>query len=228
MKSRLPSIFKFVALSGAIASMATAAVITPGFTFSVADAFTGAAGVGTHFHSNTGGSFGNPAGLAEVGRLGDEEVRGLSEYNLTGLAVAPTAFVTFQVNQLGGLFGQANGTFTIAINAYTGNNTENLSDFQAASTGAVGSFSTSGLVVGNTLSFDITGIYNTAIGLGNTSLGIRLAQSPLLAPNQAIVFNNFRLTTDDQSNNRVPESGGTLPLLLSCLAVVAFLRRFRV
>jgi hypothetical protein len=48
---------------------AWASTITSGFTYTVADAYTGAPGVGTHFHSNTGGAFGNPAGLAEVGRL---------------------------------------------------------------------------------------------------------------------------------------------------------------
>ena len=56
-----------------------AATITEGFTFSVADKYIGPAGVGTHFHSSTGGEFGNPAGKAEVGSFFEEEVRGLSE-----------------------------------------------------------------------------------------------------------------------------------------------------
>jgi hypothetical protein len=77
------SVISFAFLGGG----ATAATITNGFTFSVADGFTGLSGQGTHFHSSTGGDFGNPAGKAEVGGFfGSEEVRGLSEYNLSGLS----------------------------------------------------------------------------------------------------------------------------------------------
>lgn len=193
-----------LALTGLFSVASHAALITNGFTFTVADAFTGASGVGTHFHSNTGGSFGNPAGLAEVGRLSSEETRGLSEYNLAGLSNAPSAFVTFDVNQLGGLFGQSNFEGLISINAYAGNNAEDLSDFEIATTGFVATFDTTGVSVGDIFSFDITSIFNAAITNGDASLGIKLQQDPLLVPNEAIVFNNFRLTTTNDSTNGVP------------------------
>jgi hypothetical protein len=64
--------------------------------------------IGTHYHSNTGGSFGNPAGKAEVGRFLSEAVRGLSEYNLTGLGTVLDAFVSFKVFKAGGLFNGTN------------------------------------------------------------------------------------------------------------------------
>lgn len=223
------TLFKVLASTAALlgvlaAPVASAAAITDGFTYSVADAYIGPSGVGTHFHSNTGGAFGNPAGLAEVGRLGSEEVRGLSEYNLGSLGNAASAFVTFDVFQLGGLFGQANYAGPISIYAYTGNNTEDLSDFQAAAVGLVGSFSSAGLLASDVLSFDITSIFNAAIDDNIGSLGIRLQMNPLLAANQAIVFHDFRLTTDDQST--VPEPGS---LLLTALALLALfgLRRQR-
>src|SRR5690348_4898232 len=78
---------------------AFADVITQGFTFAVASSSSDRTS-GTHFHSSTGGEFGNPAGKAEVGDFGTEEVRGLSEYDLSGLAAGP-AFVTFEVFRAG-------------------------------------------------------------------------------------------------------------------------------
>jgi hypothetical protein len=215
----------------ALCSSAFASVITNGFTYSVADAFTGSSGVGTHFHSNTGGSFGNPAGLAEVGRLSNEEVRGLSEYNLAGLSSAATAFVTFDVQQLGGLFGQGNYQGPISIFSYAGNNLEDLSDFQATTTGAIATFNTTGLIVGNILSFDITGIFNTAITANQSSLGIRLQLDPLVTPNEAIVFHDFRLTTDNlctgPSCANVPEPGTMALLGIALIGFVGVGRRNR-
>ena len=216
IKLALATVFLAIASIGS----AGAVTITNGFTFTVADQFGGAVGVGTHFHSNTGGSFGNPAGLAEVGRLSPEETRGLAEFNLAGQLVATSAFVTFDVNQLGGLFGQSNFNGNIDINAYVGNNTEDLSDFQIATSGAVGSFNSTPLVVGNTLSFDILSIFNAAIGNGGTSLGIRLQINPLLTANEAIVFNNFLLSTDDRTS--VVPVPAALPLFGTALLGLGF------
>lgn len=185
-----------------------AALITDGFTFAVASA-GGDFSVGTHFHSNTGGAFGNPAGKAEVGRYSTEEVRGLSEYDLTGLAASPTAFVTFNVFKAGGLFTGENDTpfdGTIDIEIYEGNNTEDLSDFEAPTVAYVTSFATAGLSVGDVISADITTWFNQAITDGWTSLGIRLRNEPLHTTSQAWTFDLFRLTTEDETT-RIPEPG---------------------
>lgn len=200
----------------ALAGSAQAVVITNGFTFTVADAFTGASGVGTHFHSSTGGDFGNPAGLAEVGELESEETRGLSEYNLAGLVVGP-AFVSFRVNQLGGLFGQTNYSGLINVNAYTGNNAENLSDFEAGSIAFIGQFNSTGLVVGDQVSLDVTSIFSTLVTNGASSLGIRL-QAAGGTNDTAIVFNDFRLTSE-------PVPAPSAAALLALAGVAARRRR---
>ena len=158
----------------------SAAPITSGFTFAVASG-CGDTSTGTHYHSNTGGAFGNPAGKAEVGRYSCEEVRGLSEYDLTGLSTAASAFVTFNVYKAGGLFTGTNDfpfNGNIDVQGYAGNNLEDLSDYQATSLGDVGLFPTTGLLVGDVLSFDITSIFNAAIAASQTSLGIRLLADP--------------------------------------------------
>jgi hypothetical protein len=197
-----------------------AAVITPGFTFTVSDGLIGPSGQGTHFHSSTGGDFGNPAGLAEVGGLfGQEEPRGLSEYDLAGLVSGGPAFVTFDVFSIFGLFGQSTGVFDIDIFAYLGNNAEDLSDYQAPATAFIGTFSTSGLSTGEGLSFDVAAVLDAAILDGDPSFGIRLQQSVHNTFGPAYTFNNFRLTTEP-----IPEPG-TLLLLTSGMIGVALRRR---
>lgn len=207
-----------------MSGLAQAATITNGFTFSVASGSD--QNNGTHFHSSTGGDFGNPAGLAEVGNFSSEEVRGLSEYDLTGLVSAVDAFVTFDVWGTGLFSGVNNFPFNgiIDVVAYQGNNAENISDYSAASAGSVGSFSTVGLSIGDVLSFNLTSIFNDAITNGWSSLGIRLQTEDTTNGGGAWVFNDFRLTNTDDTTNPVPEPA-TMTILGLGLAGVALRKR---
>lgn len=206
-----PNMFgdQFSAGAVTMSSAMTTSTITNGFTFTVADdSFS--PGVGTHFHSSTGGDFGNPSGLAEVGGLfGSEEVRGLSEYSLSGLSGSP-AVVVFQVSQLGGLFGQSNFVGNIVIEAYAGNNAEDLSDFQAPTIATLGTIDTANLSAGDLVSVDVGTLLATLLANGNTSLGIRLRAEPATTSDEAIVFSGFRIASPVVFFVANPAGGGTV------------------
>ena len=197
------------------ASSPNAALITNGFTYAIA---TGSdQDVGTHYHSSTGGDFGNPAGLAEVGAFASEEVRGLSEYDVSSQSNAISAFVTFDTYGTGLFAGTNDFAFdgTINILAYQGNNAEDISDYGISTSSVVGSFSTVGLAVGDIFSFDILNIFNFAIDNSWNSLGIRLQTEDNTIGGGAWVFEDFRLTTTNESN--VPEPAS---LTLLCLGLM--------
>lgn len=169
-------------------------------------------GYGIYFSSSTSNPFNNPPGKNEVGSYYNEDIRGLSEYNLAGLSTTSLATVNFNVFTSGGLFPAQNDfpfTGNIKVLSYLGNNEENLYDYQAPVIATIGTFNTANLAVGDTLSFNITSIFNSAINNGFSSLGIRLQVDDETNPDGgAWTFNNFRLAT-------VPE-----PTSISALLVV--------
>lgn len=225
MKRFLVTLVAAVTVAG-LPTLAWSSTITDGFTYAVASS---GGSTGSHFHSNTGGAFGNPAGKAEVGRFRLEEVRGLSEYNLTGLTPSSSAFVTFDVYKAGGLFVGDNDfpfTGTITVKAYAGNNREDIFDWQAPSIATVGKFSTTPLFVGGVLSFDITSTFNASVAAGISSLGIRLRADPLNSSG-AWTFDTFHLTADNQTTiPGVPEPA-TYALMIAGFGVITALTRRR-
>jgi len=179
LRSIIFAVISAITCASMMAPTVHADTITPGLTFTVARD-----DIEFFFRSNN---------RAEVGTSGNFVlIRGLSEFNLAGLTPG-SAILTFNVFREGGLTGQPPDNFDIGIVAYQGNNAENLSDFNVTTFGRVGTFNTAGLAVGQTLSFDVTPVYNSALTNGFSSLGIRLQPAPII--NSAYTFNTFRLST---------------------------------
>lgn len=215
-----------------------AIALLTGNEFSVASASPGGwpDPVGDHFHSDDSDTYGTGTDWIEVGECcadgNDEEARGMVEFNIVGAFVAQSAMVEVQVAQLGGLFGQSGpGSFTIDVYAYEGNNTEQIVDYSAEAT-YLTSFESAGLLVSQVLQFDVTDVFNAAVGDSDPSLGIRF--QPASEPGeQAVVFGNATLTfsTDPPlppvESTPVPSSSvtGLLLLLLATLGIgLVFMR----
>ena len=197
---------------------------------------------GTHFHSDSGGSFGNPAGLLEVGTyfvnpLHIEEIRGHGEFNLASIP-AGAATLSFDVFGLGGLFSQANFVGDIEILMYEANDAEDLTDYSVATVGSLATFNTGGLAVGDTLNFNVTTAVNDAKGNGYVSLGFRFqalnlglstsnvtvggVTTHIISPlsGAAITFEKMRILVED---GPIPEPEAWL-LVLIWLAGLGYIR----
>lgn len=148
------------------------------------------ASTGTHSHS----SLGQPA---EVGSyFSSEECRAVAEFNLAGETTASAVIASFSVSAIGGTLGQTGpGSFTIFVEAYSGNNSISNSDFSGAVLGTtLGTFSTSGITAGQVFSFNATSAFNSALS-GSGSLGIRLGLSSNPGNHVANRFDSFQINT---------------------------------
>lgn len=210
-----------------------------GATYSIGNAFTGGIHAeGSHFHSSNLSVLppGNPAvlfpGSAEVGGFfGDEEVRGISEFEVgdTEVIEAELFFDVFdlflvgaipETSGVGGLFGQDPLDGDVDVFAYAADHLETVSDYQVAPLSAdpILTFSANDFSGGDTLSVDVTAIYNDLAASGS-DLGIRLQMADANPDAGAITFNNFRLELTP-----VPEPS-SFNILIASLIGFAFFRR---
>lgn len=200
-----------------------------GLTFAVGSA-AGLPGLGTHFHAGTAGAEITEA-RAEVGnlevRFGTEEIRGLSEFDLSGVGEVASASLGFGVFAEKGLYDNNDFAYRgpIDIYSYRGDGVATLADYSAAETGLVGSFSTEGLAAGETLGFDVTAALNAALDAGEDSLGFRL-QIAGEGNGGAFTFEDFQIVTTetggptDPTDPTDPTGPSPVPLPASALLLL--------
>ena len=183
----------------------------------------GQAGIGTHSHFNSGTL---DIGIVLIDITSDpipltiiEEVRGLAEFDISGLGNFASATLDFQTNING-------GSDDINVFTYTGNNAEDLSDFQIATTGFIPQFSTGGLEEGDILSFNVTSSLLEAISNGDDSFGVKFQVNiPTFDPTTIISqafgphsFHQFEINTVS-AGAVVPEPSSLLSWATGLIAV---------
>ena len=204
-----------------VIALGLAWLASPGFAATILPSATGTASTGapwpapdalvTHQHS----FFGN---AVNAGENGVEEERGLVEFNLAAESPAGLVLLLFSNAQFQSCCGGATGgSYSIGLYSYVGNNAFVSDDFYVTTTSLLGTFSTTGISVGQQFSFDVTAAFNANAG---GSLGILL--KPVSEPAQtSYTFNTFRLETAAAA---VPEPS-TMLMLASGLAGAAIRSR---
>lgn len=154
--------------------------ILPSTSGTVASSASWPVATGTHIHQ---------LDHVEIGDFrGFEEERGVVEFDLSGQSAPGTATLSFT---LAFFFGTA---FDIDLFAYQGNNQVDISDYAAQSVGYIGRISSSQLVLGNQMQFDVSSVFTDA--LLNGALGIRLQAAGYPGEDDRDpVFADFRIDT---------------------------------
>lgn len=172
-------------------------------------------------------------GAATNGNFGNTEFEsGFAELNLAGLSYSTSAVLSFRYASCfiygsrcrSDLGGPAAGVATFT--EYVGDNVASTSDYPSFGVGTIGSLNLEGTSTNIGLSYDVTSLYNTAIGRGDAAFGVHVTipggyfgSAPI---NEFVTFDNFALTVSP-----IPEPS-TYVLMISGLgAVVASLRRRR-
>ncbi|MCU0878856.1 MAG: hypothetical protein MUF06_13820, partial [Pirellulaceae bacterium] len=124
----------------------------------------------TVFNASNGSPTGTSFGSTAIARVGNSNAgpdsRGMAEFSLSQpeLTTATQALLQFDLtNILNGI------QFPVRLEAYWANGSADVSDFQTSAATTIATFQPSSPVLGQTFSFDVTGLYNYAI---NTNQGL--------------------------------------------------------
>jgi hypothetical protein len=251
MRSQLRSFYSFLVVFAIICMNQASAFETDlvGTTSSIGNGFTGGSHpAGSHFHSSNLDVLpaGNPSiivpGAAEVGGFfGDEEIRGVSEFELQGAEAADAATLKFDVfdtfaaglspeaSGVDGLFNQGGYVGFVDVFPYVADATETISDYQVETLTELPILSFEvgpGLLAGgDTLSVDVTQIYNDLVAGGEAAFGVRLQMASPDPDAGAITFDNFRISLEQSSTPVVPEPNAGVIMIAGCGMLLGLRRR---
>ena len=162
-------------------------------------------------------------------QYGGQYTSARSEFNLAGQQAANAVMLSFQFDGRSTVMGAAQTpSMPVILSWYSGDNVANVSDWRDVTfpPGSLfwirahekfGEFDAASFASGQTLSFDVTSLYNSAIARGDAALGIGLDFYQFSF--QYARFSDFTLTVP-----AVPEPS-TYALTLVGLVAVAMLRR---
>lgn len=181
-----------------------ASTIAAASTFTIESSFN-ASGFGALYRSTA---------HAEVGDVYDVDRRGFAQFDLTGLATAPT--VTLEFTRLSITYGT---NFELILDSYVGWPSASRNIYSAPSTGLIATIMRDDVGNGDTISIDITSAFNSAVVAGDSLFGVRIQKlNELTQGPQSITFTDFNLKV-------VPEPSSTLFIALGLVGFAAKRRR---
>ena len=138
---------------------------------------------------------------------GFELLKGFSEFTISSVSNQSSAFLTFDVLKLG---EGDDGSLRDTVSIFSYNPLEKREpswaikdpreiNYNRKKVDINASFDTSKLGLGDTVSVDVTSALNSAINNGDSLLGLTFGRNNARSKGN-ITFNNFRLTTEDQTS----------------------------
>ena len=118
------------------------------------------------------GALGRSTVHAEAGDVHDVDRRGFAQFDLGGLAAAPSVALLFTRQS-----GVGASDFELELDTYLGWASFSRNIYSAPSTGAVAGFFRDGAADGESLQFDLTSAFNAAVAAGDLLLGVRIRKS---------------------------------------------------
>lgn len=132
---------------------------------------------------------------ADVGSSGPYDVtRGFAEFDLGRLS-GPVSSAQLRFNA--SAVNSCCVGNSILVDGYTGDGLASVGDFQASSSGAIGSFLDSVATIGTLITFDITSLLNSAISNGDLFFGVRLAGDSPWDNNSFLGFDGFEVSVTE-------------------------------
>jgi hypothetical protein len=145
-----------------------------------------------------------------------------SEFDLAGSKTAQNAILSFTFNSVYNIRWGAEFDYDLVlpVTAYVADNIASVSDYTPLGRNVIGEFHTLPLVRGDTISFDVTDLFNAAVRRGDAGMGVGIDQ--LFASDTFVYFenNSFKLSVVPE----VPEPS-TYAFMLAGIALLLYRKK---